>query len=95
MKEKDSKSLSIDEQRRVAACKNIANWVSEEEKKRGCIIIATDEESSTCAIIGNSQNLITALASALKNTTNLKSIIFTALTLDIITNNPEDDTDKD
>lgn len=95
MKEEDSKSLSIDEQQRIDACKNVTNWVFKEEKKRGCIILATDEESSTCAVIGNSQNLITALTSALKSTPTLKSVIFTALTLDIITNNPEDNTDKD
>ena len=95
MEEKDFKSLSIDEQRRINACKNVTNWVYEEKKKRGCIILATDENSSTCAIIGNSKNLITALTSVLKDTPNLKSIIFTALTLDIITDNPKDDTDQD
>lgn len=95
MKEKNLKSLSVDEQKRINACENIVNWASEEKKNRGCIIIATNGNSSTCAVIGSSRNIITALTSALKDTPNLKSIIFTALTLDMITDNPKDDTDKD
>lgn len=86
---------SKDEQRRIDVCENVVNWASEDKKHRGCIVLATDEKSSTCVVIGQSQNLITALVSALRSIPNLRSILSTTLMLDIITDNPKDDTDND
>lgn len=83
------------EQRRIDACENVVNWASEDRKHRGCIVLATDEKSSTCAVIGHSKNLITALASALRSTPNLRSILSTVLMLDMMTGGPKNDTDKD
>lgn len=84
------------EQKRVEACENIVKWASEDKEHRGCIILATDEDSSTCAVIGENQNLITAFVSALKRTPALRSMLTTALMLDmVITGGPKSDTDKD
>lgn len=83
------------EQRRIDVCKNVVNWTSEDRKHRGCIVLATDEKSSTCAVIGQSQNLITALASALRSTPNLRDILTTVMMLDMITGGSKSDTDKD
>lgn len=84
------------EQKRVEACENIVKWASEDKEHRGCIILATDGDSSTCAVIGESQNLITAFVSALKRTPALRSMLTTALMLDmVVTDGPKSDTDKD
>lgn len=79
------------EQKRIDACDTVFKWASG-NKNRGCIVLATDEESSTCAVIGQNQNLITALLSAIKSTPNLRGIMKTVLMLDMVTGS---DTDKD
>lgn len=84
-----------DEQKRIDVCENIVKWASEDKEHRGCIVIATDEESSTCAVIGQNQNLITAFVSALKNTPSLRSVLTTTLMLDMVTGGSKSDTDKD
>lgn len=83
------------EQKRVDACENVVKWASEDKEHRGCIVLATDEESSTCAVIGQNQNLITALVSAIKETPNLRNILATTLMLDMVTGSSENDTDGD
>lgn len=84
-----------DEQKRIDVCENIVKWASEDKEHRGCIVIATDKESSTCAVIGQNQNLITAFVSALKNTPSLRSVLTTTLMLDMVTGGSKSDTDKD
>lgn len=84
-----------DEQKRIDVCENIVKWASEDKEHRGCIVIATDEESSTCAVIGQNQNLITAFVSALKNTPSLRSVLTTTLMLDMVIGGSKSDTDKD
>lgn len=92
----EDRTLSKDEQKRVDACENVVKWASENKKHRGCIVLATDEKSSTCAVIGKNQNLISAFVSALKRTPALRSILTTALMLDmVVTDGPKSDTDKD
>lgn len=83
------------EQKRVDACEKVVKWASEDKEHRGCIIIATDEESLSCAVIGEHQNLIAAFVSALKKNPNLRSILTTTLAVDMVTGGPESDTDKD
>lgn len=92
----DKRTPTKGEQKRVDACENIVKWASEDKEHRGCIILATDEESSTCAMIGENQNLITAFASALKETPALRSMLATALMLNmVVTGGPNSDTDED
>lgn len=92
---KDDKTMTKDEQKRIDVCENIVKWASEDKEHRGCIVIATDEKSSTCAVIGQNQNLITAFVSALKNTPSLRSVLTTTLMLDIVTGGSKSDTDED
>lgn len=92
---KDDKTMTKGEQKRIDACENVVKWASEDKKHRGCIVIATDEESSTCAVIGENQNLITAFVSALKNTPSLRSVLTATLMLDMVTGGSKSDTDKD
>lgn len=73
------------EQKRIDACQKVVDWAHENQKHRGCIVIATDEKSSTCAVVGQSQNLITALASAIKSAPNLRGILATVMMLDMVT----------
>lgn len=87
--------LTKGEQKRVDACQKVVEWASENKKHRGCIVIATDEKSSTCAVIGESQGLISALLSAIKNTPNFRNILSTVLMLDMVTGSSESDTDGD
>lgn len=88
--------MTKDEQKRVDACENVVKWASEDKEHRGCIVLATDEKSSTCAVIGQNRNLISAFVLALKRTPALRSMLITALTLDMVTTNgPKSDTDKD
>lgn len=87
----DKRTPTKGEQKRIDVCENVVKWASE-DKTKGCIVLATDEESSTCAVIGQSQNLITALLSAIKSTPNLRGILKTVLMLDMVTGS---DTDKD
>ena len=88
------RTLTKGEQKRVDACEKVVNWASEDKEHRGCIIIATDEDSSTCAVIGENQNLITAFVSALKRTPALRSMLTTALMLDmVVTDGPKSDTE--
>lgn len=89
------RTLTKGEQKRVDACKNVVKWASENKKDRGCIVLATDEKSSTCAVIGESQSLITALASAVQSTPNLRKILSAVLMLDIFINKSKSDTDRD
>lgn len=86
--------LTKGEQKRVDACENVVKWASENKKHRGCIVIATDEKSSTCAVIGESQGLISALLSAIKSTPNFRNILSTVLMLDMVTGS-KSDTDED
>lgn len=44
--------LTKDEQKRVEACEKVTKWASEDKEHRGCIVLAIDEKSSTCAVIG-------------------------------------------
>lgn len=92
---KDDRTMTKGEQRRVDACENVVKWASEDKEHRGCIVLATDEESSTCAVIGQNQSLIIALMSAIKKTPNLRNILATTLMLDMATGSPKSDTDED
>lgn len=92
---KDDRTMTKGEQRRVDACENVVKWASEDKEYRGCIVLATDEESSTCAVIGQNQSLIIALMSAIKKTPNLRNILATTLMLDMATGSPKSDTNKD
>ena len=89
------RTLTKGEQKRVDACQKVVEWASENKKHRGCIVIATDEKSSTCAVIGESQGLISALLSAIKSTPNFRNILSTVLMLDMVTGGSKSDTDKD
>ena len=92
---KDDKTITKGEQKRIDACQKVVEWASEDKEHRGCIVLATDEKSSTCAVIGQNQNLITAFVSALKNTPSLRSVLAATLMLDIATGGSNSDTDKD
>lgn len=92
---KDDKTMTKSEQKRIDACQKVVEWASEDKEHRGCIVLATDEKSSTCAVIGQNQNLITAFVSALKNTPSLRSVLAATLMLDIATGGSKSDTDKD
>ena len=92
---KDDKTITKGEQKRIDACQKVVEWASEDKEHRGCIVIATDEKSSTCAVIGQNQNLITAFVSALKNTPSLRGVLAATLMLDIATGGSKSDTDKD
>lgn len=92
---KDDKTMTKSEQKRIDACQKVVEWASEDKEHRGCIVIATDEKSSTCAVIGQNQNLITAFVSALKNTPSLRGVLAATLMLDIATGGSKSDTDKD
>ena len=89
------RTLTKGEQKRVDACQKVVEWASENKKHRGCIVIATDEESSTCAVIGENQTLITALVSAIKNTPSLRGVLAATMMLDMVTGGSKSDTDKD
>lgn len=92
----DRRTPTKSEKKRVDACENIVKWASEDKEHRGCIVLATDEDSSTCVVIGENQNLITAFVSALKRTPALRSMLTTILMLDmVVTGGPKSDTDKD
>lgn len=91
----EERTLTKGEQKRVDACENVIKWASEDKKHRGCLVIATDEKSSTCAVIGESQSLITALASAIQSTPNLRNILSVVLMLDMFINKSKSDTDGD
>lgn len=92
---KDNRKPTNDKQRRIDTCENVINWASEDKEHRGCIVLAADEESSTCAVIGNSQNLTIALTSALRSTPNLRSILLAVMMLDTMIGGSKNDTDKD
>lgn len=83
------------ELKRIDACQKVVDWAHESKKHRGCIVIATDEKSSTCAVIGESEGLVSALLSAIKSTPNFRNILSTALMLDMVTGGSKSDTDGD
>lgn len=83
------------EQKRIDVCHNVVDWASEDREHRGCIIIATDEESLSCAVIGEHQNLIEAFVSALKKNPGLRSILTTTLAIDMVTGGSKSDTEED
>ena len=83
------------EQKRIDVCANIVKWASEDKKHRGCIVLATDEKSLSCAVIGEHQNLIEAFVSALKKTPGLRSILTTTLAIDMVTGGSKSDTEED
>lgn len=91
----DNRKPTKDVQNRIDACDNVVNWASEDTKHRGCIILATDEKSSTCAVFGRSRNLVEALVSALRETPSLRDILSTVLILDLMAGGSKNDTDKD
>lgn len=92
---KDDKTMTKGEQKRIDVCENVVKWAYEDKEHRGCIVIAKDEESSTCAVIGQNQNLITAFVSAIKNTPSLRSVLTATLMLDMVTGGSKSDTDED
>lgn len=87
--------LTKDEQKRVEACEKVTKWASEDKEHRGCIVLATDEESSTCAVIGRNQNLITALLLAIKKTPGLRNILAAVLMLNMAIGGSENNTSED
>lgn len=87
--------ITKSEQKRVDACQNVIKWASEDKKHRGCIVIATDKQSSTFAMIGESKNIIVALISAIQSTPNLRNILSAALMFDTAIGGSKSDTDKD
>lgn len=91
----DKRTPTKGEQKRVDACENIVKWTSEDKEHRGCIVLATDEKSLTCAVIGQKQTLVTAFASALKTRTSLRNVLTATLLLDLATGGSKSDTDKD
>ena len=91
---KDDKTMTKSEQKRIDACQKVVEWASEDKEHRGCIVLATDEKSSTCAVIGQNQNLITAFVSALKNTLSLRGVLAATLMLDMVTGGSKSDTDE-
>lgn len=91
----EERTLTKGEQKRVDACTKVVEWARENKKHRGCIVIATDKKSLTCAVIGESENLIPALLSAIKSTPNFRDILSTMLMLDMVTDSSENDTDGD
>lgn len=92
----DKRTPTKGEQKRIEVCTKVVEWASEDKERRGCIIIATDEKSSTCIVTGGNQNLISAFVSALKRTPALRSMLTTVLMLDmVVTSGPKSDTDKD
>ena len=92
---KDDRTPTKGEQKRIDACEKVVKWAFEDKEHRGCIVLATDNESSTCAVIGQNQNLITALVSAIKTTPNLRNLLAATLMLDMATGDSKSDTDKD
>nr|DAL05028.1 MAG TPA: hypothetical protein [Crassvirales sp.] len=92
---KDDRTPTKGEQKRIDVCENVVKWTSENKEKRGCIVLATDEKSSTCAVVGQNQNLITALLSAIKKTPNLRNILAATLMLDMATGGSKNDTGED
>ena len=91
----DNRKPTKGEQRRIDACETVVNWASEDIKHRGCIVLATNEKSSTCAVVGQGQTLITALASAIKSTPNLRGILATVMMFDMVSGGLKSDTNKD
>ena len=91
---KDDKTMTKSEQKRIDACQKVVEWASEDKEHRGCIVLATDEKSSTCAVIGQNQNLITVFVSALKNTPSLRGVLAATLMLDMVTGGSKSDTDE-
>lgn len=91
----EERTLTKGEQKRVDACQKVVDWAHENQKHRGCIVIATDEKSSTCAVIGENEGLVTALASAVQSTPNLRNILSVVLMLDMFINKLKSDTDGD
>lgn len=87
--------LTKGEQKRVEACEKVTKWASEDKEHRGCIVLATDEKSSTYAVIGQNQTLVTAFASAMKTNPILRNVLTTTLLLDLATGDSNSDTDKD
>lgn len=87
--------LTKNEQKRVEACEKITKWASEDKEHRGCIVFATDKESSTCAVIGQNRTLITTLVPAIKETPSLRNILAAALMLDMAVGGSKSDTNKD
>lgn len=92
---KDDRTMTKGEQKRVDACENVVKWASEDKEHRGCIVLATDKKSSTCAVIGQNQSLIIALMSAIKKTSNLRNILAATLMLDMAVGDSKSDTNKD
>ena len=92
---KDNRKPTNDEQRRIDACGNVVNWASEDKEHRGCIVLAADEEASTCAVIGCGHSLIPALALAIKSTPSLRNILAAAMMLDMMIGGSKNDTEKD
>ena len=91
----EDNKITKNEQKRVDACQNVVKWTSEDKKHRGCIVLATDEKSSTCAVIGESKNIIAALVSAIQSTPNLRNILSAALMFDMAIGGSKSDTNKD
>ena len=87
--------LTKGEQKRVEACEKVTKWAYEDKEHRGCIVLTIDEKSSTCAVIGLKQILVTAFASALKTSPSLRNVLTTTLLLDLATGSSESDTDGD
>lgn len=87
--------LTKDGQKRVEVCEKVTKWASEDKEHRGCIVLAIDEKSSTCAVVGQNQTLVIAFASALKTSPSLRSVLTTTLLIDLATGGPKSDTDKD
>mgnify|MGYP004456860571 FL=1 len=80
MKEKDFKSLSVDEQKEKID-ELIASWCDQDSDNRCAIVILGDKENkedagrSSCGMIGPGKLLIASLGSLLDHNKDLKEIV--------------------
>lgn len=72
------------EQERINAVQRFVDWVNEDPLTRGCIVIATSENTTSCAVIGRSENIITAFESAKKESEPLRRIVETSTMVDTL-----------
>lgn len=86
----ENRKPNNEEQKRINAIQEIIDWTQENFESRGCIVIATDGNTSSCAVIGKTGNLVSAFKSSMDESEALKNVVTMTMLFDMFKSSIED-----
>lgn len=86
----ENRKLNNEEQKRIDAIQEIVDQAQKKPESRGCIVITTSGDTSSCAVVGRTGNLVSAFKSSMDGSEPLKSVVTVAMLFDMFKSSTED-----